>query len=77
MVVDCLTDRLGSEPILSIKRTVSIGAILNFDGDFDGHSDGTCKQALMPVFCVNSTLSFQRIHLGAMSLSLLLSVNEP
>ena len=48
MVTDCLTDRLGSEPILSIKRFVSIGTMLNVDGDCDcdGHGDGTCKQAL-------------------------------
>ena len=48
MVTDCLTDRLGSEPILSIKRFVSIGTMLNVDSDYDcdGHGDGTCKQAL-------------------------------
>ena len=41
-------DRLGSEPILSIKWSVSIGTMLNFDGDCDGNgdSDGMCKQAL-------------------------------
>ena len=51
MVTDCLTDRLGSEPILSIKWSVSIGTMLNFDGDCDGHGegDGTCKQALKDI----------------------------
>ena len=37
-------DRLGSEPILSVKQSVSIDTMLNFDGDRDG--DGTCKQTL-------------------------------
>ena len=48
IVIDCLTDRLGSEPILYIKRSISIGTMLNFDGDCDcdrhGDGDGTCKQ---------------------------------
>ena len=42
MVTDRLTGRLGTEPILSIKRFVSIDTMINFDGDGDG--DGTCKQ---------------------------------
>ena len=33
---------MGSVPILSIKWSISIGTIINFDGD----GDGTCKQAL-------------------------------
>ena len=37
--------KMGSEPILSIKRSVSIDKMIKFDGDIDG--DGTCKQALM------------------------------
>ena len=44
MVTDHLMDRLGSQPILSVKRSVSIGTMLNFDRD----SDGTCKQADLP-----------------------------
>ena len=42
-----LTDRMGTEPILSVKRSVSIDTIVNFDGGGDGHrdGDGTCKQA--------------------------------
>ena len=40
--------RMGTEPILSIKQSVSIDTMINFDGDRDGHGygDGTCKQAL-------------------------------
>ena len=37
-----LTNRMGTEPILSVKRTVSIDTMINFDGD----GDRTCKQAL-------------------------------
>ena len=41
--------RMGTEPILSVKRSISIGTMLNFDGDGDGDGhrdgDGTCKQA--------------------------------
>ena len=44
-----LTVRMGSEPILSVKWSISIDTIVNFDGDGDGHGDedGTCKQALI------------------------------
>ena len=35
---------MGSVPILSVKRSVSIGTMINFDGH--GGGDGTCKQAL-------------------------------
>ena len=38
-----LTDRMGSVLILSVKRTISIGTMLYFDGDGDG--EGTCKRA--------------------------------
>ena len=33
--------------ILSVKQSVSIDTVINFDGDGDGHGDGdvTCKQA--------------------------------
>ena len=48
MVTDCLMGRLGLEPILSIKQSVSIGTMINFDSDCDGLGDGTCKQALVP-----------------------------
>ena len=43
-----LTMGMGSEPILSIKRPVSIDTIINIDGDGDGYGyrEGACKQAL-------------------------------
>ena len=40
-----LMGRMGTEPILSIKWSVSIDATINFDGDGDKDGDGTCKQA--------------------------------
>ena len=45
---DLLMDRLSSEPILSVKQSVTIHTMLNFDGDFDrhGHGDDMCKQTL-------------------------------
>ena len=46
MVTDHLMQRMGSVPNLPVKRSVSIGTMLNFDGDGHGHGDGTCKQAL-------------------------------
>ena len=43
-----LTDRMGSKPNLSVKQSVAIGTMINFDGDGDGHWDGddTCKRPL-------------------------------
>ena len=40
--------RMGVQPIFPIKVSVTIGTMLNFDSDFDGHGDGdiTCKQTL-------------------------------
>ena len=40
--------RMGSEPILSVKRSISIDTMIKFDGDVDGQGegDGICKQAL-------------------------------
>ena len=38
-----MTVRIGLEPILSIKRSVSIDTMIKFDGDIDG--DGAYKQA--------------------------------
>ena len=35
--------RIGSEPNLSVKRSISINTMIQFDGDIDG--DGMCKQA--------------------------------
>ena len=45
MLTDCLVDRMGSRPILSVKWSSTIGTMLNFDrdGDRHGHRDGTCK----------------------------------
>ena len=36
---------MGSEPNLSVKGSVAIGTMINFDGDNDGDGDGhsTCK----------------------------------
>ena len=42
-----LMERMSCEPNLAIKRSASIDAMLNFDGDGHGQGDGagTCKQA--------------------------------
>ena len=41
--------RIGVQSILPVKMSITIGTMLNFDNEFDGHSDGdgTCKQTLM------------------------------
>ena len=51
MVTVCLTGRMGTQPILSAKWSVSIDTMINFDVDGDGHGqgDGTCKQAIRPL----------------------------
>ena len=41
---------MGTEPILPVKRSISIDTMLNFDGD----GDGTCKQA----FTLKNNLHF-------------------
>ena len=46
MVTVHLMGSMGTEPILSVKRSVSIDTMINFDSDADG--DGTCKQAFTP-----------------------------
>ena len=51
IVTDRLTGRMGSEPILSIKWSVSMYTMIKFDGDEDGDGNGTCKQTLIPVVC--------------------------
>ena len=45
-------ERMGSVPNLPIERSVSIGTMLNFDGDEHGHSDSdsTCKQAFSALY---------------------------
>ena len=40
METDHLTGRMGTEPILSIKRSVPIDTMINFDGDSDGDGYG-------------------------------------
>ena len=60
MVMVHLTGRMGREPILSIKWSVSIDTMINFDGDRNGHrdGDGTCKQTLK-----NPLLKENNIHM--------------
>ena len=52
MVMVRLTSRMGTEPILSIKRSISIDTMINFDGDGERHGDedGTCKQEFKQLF---------------------------
>ena len=56
MMTNHLTKRIDSEPNLSIKRSVSIGTMLNFDRGDDGHGDGggTCKQAFRQTYADRS-----------------------
>ena len=51
MVTDCSIETMGSVPNLPVKRSVSMGTMLNFDGDEHGHGDrdGTCIQAFEDV----------------------------
>ena len=49
-------DRMGSVPILSIRRSVSINTMLNFDRS--GDEDGTCKQALKVSITIGIMLDF-------------------
>ena len=57
--------RMGSMPIPSIKWSVSIDTMINFDGDGDGHRDGddTCKHALtmgiLPIYFASLSLRVQ------------------
>ena len=41
-------DRMGVQPILPVKMSVTFDTILTFDGDFDvhGYGDVTCKRTL-------------------------------
>ena len=47
METNRLMERMGSVPILPVKRTVTMGTMLYFDDDGDGDGDGTCKQAFV------------------------------
>ena len=40
--------RMGTDPIQSVKQSISIDTLIHFDGDGDGHrdEDSMCKQAL-------------------------------
>ena len=57
-----LTDRMGSEPNLSIKWSMTIGTMVNFDSDSEGygHRDDTHKWA--------STLTSTQCHVGIFAL---------
>ena len=48
--------RMGSAQILSIKQSASIYTMINFDGDDDGHGDGTCKLTLTVWYCRDATV---------------------
>ena len=54
-----VTDRMGSVRILLVKWSVSIGTMINSDGDSDG--DGTCKQTLRfeNAFWINRMVPFE------------------
>ena len=62
MVTVRLTGRKGTEPILSIKQSISIDTMINFDGDGDGHGDGdgTCKQAFRIDSNTNSLIKLEK-----------------
>ena len=57
------TDRMDSEPNLSVKRSITIGTMVNFDGEFDGHGhgDGTCEQTFTEhaAFILTGTLGIR------------------
>ena len=53
-----LTDGMGLVPAVSIKGTIAIDTMLNFDSDLHGHIDVMCKQNFTirkfgDVFCLN------------------------
>ena len=47
--LDCMN---GDGPIFSIRRSVSIGTMINLDGDSEGGGDGVgmCKQNYLSIF---------------------------
>ena len=49
MEMDHLMSKMGTEPILPLKQSVSIDTMVNFDGHGDGggDGDGKCKQTLI------------------------------
>ena len=46
MMTARLTGRMGVEPILPVRQTVTIGTIVKLDGDGHGDGIGTCKHTL-------------------------------
>ena len=70
---------MGRQPILPIKVSVTIDKMLNFGGDFDGHSNGdfTCKQTLTNMFQNQGiTDSFLLDHLILQKLQIFKAFNE-
>ena len=57
-------DRLGLDPLLSIKQSVSIDTMINFDGDGDGHR--MCKQTLT---CERSFITVRKRSCGKVTFS--------
>ena len=45
-----LTGGMGSEPSLSVKQSITIDTMVNFDSDRRGHRDSTCKWAFTATF---------------------------
>ena len=60
-----LTCRMGSKPNLSIKWSVNIDTMINFDGDGDGHGHGddTCRRALKYPVIINTQPVYVRVKI--------------
>ena len=56
-IVIRITDRMYPSPILFIIHTMTLGTMLNFNGDNNGHGleHVTCKQTIMPQIRVLQT----------------------
>ena len=46
MVMVRLTGKMGVEPILPIRRAITISTMIKLDGDWHGEGVGTCKHTL-------------------------------
>ena len=70
MVTVRLMGRMCTEPTLSIKQSVSIDTMINFDRDGDGHGDedGMCKQALKNIRSRDSSLSLCNVNVHSQML---------
>ena len=57
--------RMGSELNLLIKWSITIGTMINFDGDGDGHwyRNATCKAVFTLDVCVNVTVKFNIVSM--------------